>query len=155
MQRLYTLGAHKFFVSNVSPLVCSPFSINTENHSGPYVEELNNRLSIYNDLLPSLLKNLQSTLSGSKFVLGDIYKINVCIFVYAGFKDVNTSCCIDNNGTKIQVCALNIAPCKDRKTRVVFDPFHPSETMHFLWARRFLKDSSVCSPINLIQLMQA
>ncbi|MBA0799410.1 hypothetical protein Gohar_009931 [Gossypium harknessii] len=97
-------------------------------------------------------------LKSSKFVLGDIYKVFQDVFEMPesyGFKDVNTSCCIDNNGTKIQVCALNIAPCKDRKTRVFFDPFHPSETMHFLWARRFLKDSSVCSPINLIQLMQA
>lgn len=75
--------------------------------------------------------------------------------VNAGFKDVNTSCCIDKNGSRTQVCAPNIAPCEDRKTRVFFDPFHPSEAMHFLWARRFLKDSSVCSPINLIQLMQA
>ncbi|MBA0857431.1 hypothetical protein Goshw_012392 [Gossypium schwendimanii] len=71
------------------------------------------------------------------------------------FKDVNSSCCIDKNGTRIQVCAPNIDPCEDRKTRVFFDPFHPSEAMHFLWARRFLKDSSICSPINLIQLMQA
>ncbi|MBA0858233.1 hypothetical protein Goshw_023240 [Gossypium schwendimanii] len=78
-----------------------------------------------------------------------------CLNLMVRFKDVNTSCCIDNNDTKIQVCAPNIAPCKDRKTRVFFDPFHPSEAMHFLWARRFLKDSSVCSPINLIQLMQA
>ncbi|KAB2011162.1 hypothetical protein ES319_D09G001900v1 [Gossypium barbadense] len=158
LKRLYTLGTRKFFVSNVSPLGCSPFSINTKNHSGPCVEEINNRVSIYNELLPSLLKNLQSTLSGSKFFLGDIYKVFQDVFEMPesyGFKDVNTSCCIDNNGTKIQVYAPNIALCKDRKTRVFFDPFHPSETMHFLWARRFLKDSSVCSPINLIQLMQA
>ncbi|KAK5802096.1 hypothetical protein PVK06_029678 [Gossypium arboreum] len=158
LKRLYTLGGRKFFVSNVSPLGCSPFSINTKNHSGPCVEEINNRVSFYNNLLPSLLKNLQSTLSGSKFVLGDIYKVFKDVFEMPesyGFKYVKTSCCIDNNGTKIQVCTLNIALCKDRKSRVFFDPFYPSETMYFLWARRFLKDSSVCSPINLIQLMQA
>ncbi|KAK8334679.1 hypothetical protein V6Z11_A09G003000 [Gossypium hirsutum] len=120
--------------------------------------EINNRVSFYNNLLPSLLKNLRSTLSGSKFVLGDIYKVFKDVFEMPesyGFKYVKTSCCIDNNGTKIQVCTLNIALCKDRKIRVFFDPFYPSETMDFLWARRFLKDSSVCSPINLIQLMQA
>ncbi|KAB2011165.1 hypothetical protein ES319_D09G002200v1 [Gossypium barbadense] len=138
---LYTLGARKFFVSNVSPLGCSPFNINTKNHSGPCVEEIKNCASVYNDLLVGLLAKLQSTLH----VKPRSY----------GFKDVNTSCCIDNNGTRIQVCAPNIAPYKDRKNHVFFDPFHPSETMHFFWARRFLKDSSVCSPINLIQLMQA
>ncbi|KAG8482435.1 hypothetical protein CXB51_024367 [Gossypium anomalum] len=59
---------------NVSPLGCSTFSINTKNHSGPCVEEINNRVSVYNDLFPSLLKNSQSTLSGSTFALEDIYK---------------------------------------------------------------------------------
>ncbi|KAB2064168.1 hypothetical protein ES319_A09G002400v1 [Gossypium barbadense] len=158
LKRLYTLGARKFFVSNVSPLGCSPFNINTKNHSGPCVEEINNRVSVYNGLLPGLLEKLQSILPGSKFVLGDIYKVFQDVFEMPrsyGFKDVNTSCCIDNNGTRIQVCAPNIAPCKDKKNRVFFNPFHPSETMHFLWARRFFKDSSICSPINLIQLMQA
>ncbi|KAA3456138.1 GDSL esterase/lipase 7-like [Gossypium australe] len=145
LKRLYTLGARKFFVSNVSPLGCSPFNINTKNHSGPCVEEINNRVSVYNNLLPGLWAKLQSTLPGSNFVLGDIYKVFQDVFEMPrsyGFKDVNTSCCVDNNGTRIQVCAPNIAPCKDRKNRVFFDPFHLSETMHFLWARRFLKDSS-------------
>lgn len=75
MQRLYALGARKFFVSNVSPLGCSPFSINTKNHSGACVEEINSRVSVYNDLLPGLLTKLRSTLPGSKFVHGDIYKV--------------------------------------------------------------------------------
>ncbi|KAG8482944.1 hypothetical protein CXB51_021892 [Gossypium anomalum] len=158
LQRLYTLGARKFFVSNVSPLGCSPYIINTIIHNGPCVEEINKRISLYNDLLLGMLEKLQSSLSGSKFVHGDIYKVFQDVFESPesyGFKDVNTSCCIDKNGTRIQVCAPNIDPCEDRKTRVFFDPFHPSEAMHFLWARRFLKDSSICSPINLIQLMQA
>ena len=75
MQRLYTLGARKFLVSNVSPLGCQPFNINTKKHTGPCVEEVNQRISIYNKLLPDLLTKLQSTLSGSKFVHGDIYKV--------------------------------------------------------------------------------
>ncbi|WRX20547.1 GDSL lipase/esterase - like 10 [Theobroma cacao] len=156
--RLYKLGARKFLVNNVSPLGCQPFNINTKNHTTSCVEEVNERISIYNKLLSNSLTNWQSTLSGSKFVLGDLYKIFQDVYaspVSYGFKDVNTSCCVDGNGARILPCAQNVAPCEDRKSRVFFDPFHPTESMHFLWARRLLKDSSVCSPINLIQLMQA
>ncbi|KAK6266272.1 hypothetical protein QUC31_017109 [Theobroma cacao] len=158
LQRLYKLGARKFLVNNVSPLGCQPFNINTKNHTTSCVEEVNERISIYNKLLSNSLTKWQSTLSGSKFVLGDLYKIFQDVYaspVSYGFKDVNTSCCVDGNGARILPCAQNVAPCEDRKSRVFFDPFHPTESMHFLWARRLLKDSSVCSPINLIQLMQA
>ncbi|KAK6266249.1 hypothetical protein QUC31_017086 [Theobroma cacao] len=158
LQRLYKLGARKFLVNNVSPLGCQPFNINAKNHTTSCVEEVNEHISIYNKLLSNSLTKLQSTLSGSKFIVGDLYKIFQDVYASPasyGFKDVNTSCCFDSNGTRIQACAPNAAPCEDRKGRVFFDPFHPSESMHFLWARRLLKDSSVCSPINLIQLMQA
>ncbi|KAL4303984.1 hypothetical protein GQ457_10G002820 [Hibiscus cannabinus] len=158
LKRLHTLGARKFLVNNVPPLGCQPFNINKRNHSGPCVEQINERISVYNDLLPGLLTQLQSTLPGSKFVLADTYKIFRDVISSPesyGFKDVNTSCCFDKNGKRIEVCAPNVAPCEDRKTRMFFDPFHPSEAMNFVLVRRFLKDSSVCSPINLIQLMQA
>ncbi|KAK8654906.1 hypothetical protein V6N13_107502 [Hibiscus sabdariffa] len=158
LKRLHTLGARKFLVNNVPPLGCQPFNINTRNNSGSCVEQMNELISVYNDLLPGLLTQLQSTLPGSKFVLRDVYKIFRDVIASPesyGFKDVNTSCCFDKNGKRFEVCAPNIAPCEDRKTRMFFDPFHPSEAMYFVLVRRFLKDSSVCSPINLIQLMQA
>ncbi|XVF65640.1 hypothetical protein PTKIN_Ptkin09bG0265300 [Pterospermum kingtungense] len=158
LERLYKLGARKFLVCNIAALGCQPFNINTKNHTGPCAEEVNQHISVYNKLLPSLLKKLESTLSGSKFVHGDIYKVfqdAITSPASYGFKDVSTSCCIDRKGTRINTCAPNVAPCEDRKAVAFFDPFHPSESMHFLWARRFLKDSSVCSPMTLIQLMQA
>ncbi|XP_021291728.1 LOW QUALITY PROTEIN: GDSL esterase/lipase 7-like [Herrania umbratica] len=156
LQRLYKLDARKFLVNNVSPLGCQPFNINIKNHITSCVEEVNEHyIYIYNKLLSNSLTKWQSTLSGSKFVLEDLYKIFQDVYASYGVKDVNTSCCLDRNGARILPCAQNVAPCEDRKSRVFFDPFHPSESMHFLWARRLLKDSSVCSPINLTQSMQA
>ncbi|GMI89272.1 GDSL-motif lipase 7 [Hibiscus trionum] len=158
LRRLHALGARKFLVTNVPPLGCQPFNIHMRNHTGPCVEQMNKHMSVYDDLLPGLLTQLQSTLPGSKFVLGDIYKVFRDVIASPesyGFTDVSTSCCFDKNGTKFQVCAPNIAPCEDRKTHMFFDPFHPSEAMYFVWARRFLKDNSVCTPITLIELMQA
>ncbi|XVF11326.1 hypothetical protein REPUB_Repub08aG0017900 [Reevesia pubescens] len=153
LQRLYTLGARKFLVSNVSPLGCTPIMLNMKKHTGQCVEEVNQRVSAYNKLLPNFLKKLQSTLSGSKFVLGDTYKVFEDVFASPssyGFTDINTYCCTIRTG----VCDEHVAACEDRKSHVFFDD-HPTESMHFLLARRLLNDSSVCSPMTLIQLMQA
>ncbi|XVF78385.1 hypothetical protein PTKIN_Ptkin14bG0127600 [Pterospermum kingtungense] len=158
LQRLYKLGARKFLVCNVAALGCQPFNINTRNHTGPCAEEVNQRISEYNKLLPSLLTGLEFTLPDSKFIHGDIYKVFEDVIASPalyGFKDVSTSCCIDKYGARTGTCAPNVAPCEDRKTTAFFDAFHPSESMHFLWAKRFLKDSSICFPMTLIQLMQA
>ncbi|WRX21126.1 GDSL lipase/esterase - like 10 [Theobroma cacao] len=121
LQRLYKLGARKFLVNNVSPLGCQPFNINAKNHTTSCVKEVNERISIYNKLLSNSLTKLQSTLSGSKFIVGDLYKIFQDVYASPasyGFKDVNTSCCFDSNGTRIQACAPNAAPCEDRKGRL-------------------------------------
>ncbi|EOY03832.1 GDSL-motif lipase 7, putative [Theobroma cacao] len=158
LQKLYELGARKFFVTNVSPLGCQPTSIAIEKPKTPCSEEKNMRVLNYNEHLSHLLSHLQSTLPGSKFVLGDLYKVFEDVFASPasyGFTDIKNSCCIDLFRNQTRPCAPNSEPCKERNKYVYYDPFHPTESMNFLIARRFLKDSSVSSPINLLQLMQA
>ncbi|XP_022769582.1 GDSL esterase/lipase 7-like [Durio zibethinus] len=159
LQKLYELGVRKFFVNNVSPMGCQPYSIVVEKpKTTQCVEEMNARIVNFNKQIPPLLSHLQSTLPGSKFVLGDLYKIYEDVFASPasyGFTNVKKSCCIDPFRNQTRPCAPNVEPCKERNQHVFFDPYHPSENMHFVIARRFLKDSSVSSPINLLQLIQS
>jgi len=66
---MYKLGARKILMSEIAPVGCI-LKISRENpHAGPCVEELNQMVTQFNEMLPPLLKNLTSTLRGSTFVL--------------------------------------------------------------------------------------
>ncbi|XVE78594.1 hypothetical protein DITRI_Ditri13aG0158500 [Diplodiscus trichospermus] len=143
LQTLYELGARRFIVNNVSPLGCQPYQINKMKPQTPCMEEDNRRVSTYNKLLPCLLAHLESSLPGSKFILGDLFQLFEDVYASPtsyGFKNIKDSCCIDVNRDGTGPCVPNISPCDDRETYMFFDPFHPSESMHFLWARTFLKE---------------
>ncbi|GLT61971.1 hypothetical protein SLA2020_346410 [Shorea laevis] len=158
LQKLYALGARKFLVNNVSPLGCQPYNIMQQKPTTACVEEMNQRIAAYNKLLPKLLSNLQSKLPGSTFVLGDLYKIFEDVVASPasyGFTNVKDACCFTDLGKGTIICAPQSVPCQDRNDHVYYDPFHPTERMHLIWATRLLKDSSVVSPMTLVQLMQA
>eukprot|EP00258_Populus_trichocarpa_P031963 XP_024447982.1 GDSL esterase/lipase At1g71691 [Populus trichocarpa] len=80
LQRLYDHGGRKFLLSNSLPLGCRPFSISQEKPTTRCVERLNKLASEFNSYLPRMLKDLESTLSGSKFVLLDVYKVFEDVF---------------------------------------------------------------------------
>ncbi|GLT88222.1 hypothetical protein SLE2022_062570 [Rubroshorea leprosula] len=153
LEILYKLGARKIFVNNVCPVGCMLTSLQPDTKACD--DDTNNKVSAYNKLLPDLLKELQSTLPGSKFVLGDLYTIFEDVFASPssfGFTNVTSSCC---KTAERSPCNKGEEPCEYREKYVFFDLWHPTESIHFLWARRLLKDNSVCSPVNLIQLVQA
>ncbi|XP_022760108.1 GDSL esterase/lipase At2g04020-like [Durio zibethinus] len=109
-------------------------------------------------LIKDLSKHLQRLyqLGARKIVVNNASPIGCQPhLISGGFTDVRSSCCTEIDKGLTKPCLANVAPCKDRSSHVFFDPMHPSESMHFIWARRLLKDSSVSSPINLIQLIQS
>ncbi|KAH7556952.1 hypothetical protein JRO89_XS11G0016500 [Xanthoceras sorbifolium] len=71
-----------------------------------------------------------------------------------GMTDTRDTCCVAaENGTR--PCIRDIAPCNNRNEHVYFDPFHASESTHFILAKRCLKESSICTPISLVDLLRA
>lgn len=70
MQRLYNLGARKIVMFEIGPVGCIPSMTRKHEHNGRCVEDINQIVSFFNRRLPSLLKNLTSSLRGSTFVLG-------------------------------------------------------------------------------------
>lgn len=142
-------------MNNVSPLGCSPFQRNSDHLKEGRSEETNARVTKCNLLLVLLLPTLEGSLHGSKLVLGDLNKI----FEYAilapsscGFSNVKDSCCMNQNHNETVSYIENPVPCADQ-TALWFDPFHPLESTHFLWARHALKDLLVSHPCTLLGLI--
>ncbi|KAJ6421683.1 hypothetical protein OIU84_028961 [Salix udensis] len=157
LEMLYDLGGRKFLVSNVLPLGCRPFSISQEKPTTRCVERLNKLASQFNNYLPQMLKDLQSTLSGSKFVLLDVYKVFEDVFskpASYGISDISHSCCAIDSVKRIPICK-NGEVCSDRNLYAFFDAIHPTEVMNSIMISRCLKDLSVCKPINLMKLVKA
>ncbi|KAL4385901.1 hypothetical protein GQ457_09G024130 [Hibiscus cannabinus] len=157
LKKIYKRGARKFLVNNVSPLGCQPFNRNTYKSNTSCVEDINQRISYYNELLPNMLAELEASLKGSTFVVCDLYRVFEDVYAQPaayGFRNVSGFCCPDSAGNGTRGCTKGGVPCMDRKTIFYFDPFHPTEMVHFLWVKRFLLENSFCSPYNLLKLMQ-
>ncbi|KAL4362820.1 hypothetical protein GQ457_04G003740 [Hibiscus cannabinus] len=158
LEAMYQLGARKFVVNNVFPFGYQPVNLHLKMHGVSFVEDMNRRAASFNGRLPKVLKKLDNSLRGSTFVLFDMYKLFEDVRARPatyGFTNVKDSCCIDLSGNQTRPCLPYSVPCSDRASHVFFDPFHPSESIHFLWLRRLLKDNSFTSPRNLLQLIKS
>lgn len=69
-QRLYSLGARKIVMFEIGPIGCIPSITRKNKHAGKCVEDKNQLVSYFNNMLPTMLQNLTSCLEGSTFVNG-------------------------------------------------------------------------------------
>ncbi|KAJ6420892.1 hypothetical protein OIU84_028300 [Salix udensis] len=134
-----------------------PFSISQEKPTTRCVERLNKLASQFNNYLPQMLEDLQSTLPGSNFVLLDVYKVFEDVFSEPssyGISDISHSCCAIDSVKQIPICK-NGEVCSNRNQYAFFDGIHPTEVMNSIMISRCLKESTICKPINLMKLMMA
>ncbi|TXG70605.1 hypothetical protein EZV62_005540 [Acer yangbiense] len=158
LKRLYKLGARKFLVNNLGAIGCIPALEIGPIHKTLCAKKANMRAIEYNKILSKMLPKVQSSLPGSKIALGDTYKVlmdTVTFPALYGITNTKDSCCKGINGSGTLPCAPGVTPCKNRNQYAFFDSFHQSELIYFLITKRSLKESSICSPINLLKLLQA
>ncbi|KAM7277082.1 hypothetical protein ACFE04_018948 [Oxalis oulophora] len=157
LKRLYSLGARKFLVNNLPPRECFPASQN-----GRYKESCPTSAAAkkrYNIVFPKMLKKLQSQLPGSVFSQSDYFKFLVEFKVKAmnyGIRDALHACCPKKqhyHGT--ESCLANSTYCENRDTHLFFDMFHPSQITNNFYTKKCFNESSICTPLNLMQLAQA
>ncbi|KAK4602847.1 hypothetical protein RGQ29_011725 [Quercus rubra] len=157
-ERLYSLGARKIVMFEIGPIGCIPSIIRKvrNKHNGQCMEEINQIVSLFNQGLPALLKNLTSTLQGSTFVLGQANFLGDDAIKHPskyGLIDSETPCCITwENGTS--GCIPLLPPCPHAYQHFFWDAFHLTETVYSVIATRCFNDASFCSPFNIKQLIQ-
>ncbi|XP_057758372.1 GDSL esterase/lipase At2g03980-like isoform X3 [Arachis stenosperma] len=142
--KLYSLGARKFFVNNVPPAGCFPSIILHSKPIGKCSEKMNKRISFYNKKLLILLHELQTQLPGFIFVHSDLNKSIMEISENPnkyGIMEASKPCCPRNiNGNDL---------CANRNTYLFFDD-HPTERVNQIYAKKCFIDHAICTPhINI------
>ncbi|XP_010261310.1 PREDICTED: GDSL esterase/lipase 7-like [Nelumbo nucifera] len=155
MERLYKLGARKILVFEIGTIGCMPTFARKQQHEGPCVEELNQLVSLFNDGLPTMLKQLTTSLQGSTFTVGQSSKLGYEMITNPsryGLTDVTDPCCIaGSDGT--WPCVPGFVSCFDVRKHAFWDAFHLTEIIYSTIGTRCFNDSSVCSP-TIQQLVQ-
>ncbi|XVF71331.1 hypothetical protein PTKIN_Ptkin12aG0028500 [Pterospermum kingtungense] len=153
-ERLYKLGARKVIMLEIAPLGCIPHY--TRKYEGKCHEETNQIVSIFNDKLHAMLKNLTSTLHGSMFVLARINSLGHDFITNPskyGFGDTSNPCCTSwGNGTT--TCIPWLVPCPSPDQHFFWDGYHNTETGNAVAASLCFNVSEFCTPLSIRDLMQ-
>ncbi|KAL5723345.1 hypothetical protein ACHQM5_006756 [Ranunculus cassubicifolius] len=152
LRTLYDLGARKFVVFNVARLGCVPGVINDAKPKPTTVcvEDINDKVFLYNSKLRSMITDLEHKFVGSTFVQGDLYGMNRSSAT-AGFFMRPTPCCKSRDATT-GLCIQGSSPCFLRTISIFWDAYHPTATVNIAQATECFIGFFSCSPINIRQL---
>ncbi|XP_059638885.1 GDSL esterase/lipase At5g08460-like [Cornus florida] len=152
LEELSNLGARKFIVFGIGLLGCTPVVIDKMKVETKCAESVNEAVKIFNTKLEAKLVQLCSTLKGSTFTMGNPYNLGREVMDNPGFKETRKPCCGSGDGKG--PCSRNQVPCQDRTAYKFWDFTHPTQATHELLAKKCFDGTGVCTPLNLIELMQ-
>ncbi|KAD3338031.1 hypothetical protein E3N88_33552 [Mikania micrantha] len=121
--KLYEYGARKFAISGAGYSGCAP-AMMARYETDVCVDEVNGAVVQFNAGLTSALVELESKLSGAKFVY-----IEPPLGYSADFNVTDKPCCNVSTTIGEGQCAPNQAPCSARQNYVFWDAFHPTESV--------------------------
>ncbi|KHN29936.1 GDSL esterase/lipase [Glycine soja] len=150
IQRIYDLGARKFFVNNIPPAGCFPSKAIRERPRGNCDEKINKAISFYNRRLPEVLHELQSLLPGFSFVHADLFgffkELRETGKSY-GIVETWKPCCPNTIYGDLQ-CHPNTVPCPNRDTHLFWDE-HPTQIVNQIYARLCFIEGTICKSSDL------
>lgn len=123
LTKLYEYGARMFVVSGAGYSGCAPAMMARYN-SDVCVDAVNGAVVEFNSKLVTVLGDLESTLSGAKFVY-----INPPLGYSSDFTVMDKPCCHVTTKVSEGQCAPNQDPCTARQKYVFWDAFHPTESV--------------------------
>ncbi|PIM97918.1 Triacylglycerol lipase [Handroanthus impetiginosus] len=156
-QRLYQLGARKLVMFELGPIGCIPSNTRLYNPTGRCIEQLNRLTLTFNTQLAQMLRNLESTLQGSNFVLAQSYQLAYDAMINPskyGFSDTTNPCCATwFNVPSGCVPAPGVQACPHPEDHFFWDGVHLTETVYETVASSCFNGSSFCVPKNIQELV--
>ncbi|KAH9676131.1 GDSL esterase/lipase 7 [Citrus sinensis] len=156
LERLYNLGARKIVVFELGPIGCLPWITRNNKHTGQCVEDTNQIVSYFNNMLPAMLQNLTTSLKGSNFINGHGHGVGYDAIINPskyGIADASNPCCTAFfNGTS--GCIPYLRPCNNTNKHYFWDGYHPTEDVYSILASGCINNASFCTPHSLKDLVK-
>nr|GEW14250.1 GDSL esterase/lipase At1g29670-like [Tanacetum cinerariifolium] len=159
IRELYNNGARKLVLNGIGQIGCSPNALSNSEDGSTCVEKINTANKLFNNLLRSLVDNLNRELTDAKFIYinnYDIFQDLINSPQSYGFTVTNAGCCgVGKNNGQI-TCLPGQTPCQNRDQHIFWDAFHPSEAANVIVGRRSYsaESSSDAYPMDIRQLAQ-
>ncbi|KAJ7296162.1 hypothetical protein O6H91_Y140100 [Diphasiastrum complanatum] len=157
LKKAYTLGARKVTVSNMGPIGCIPSQLAMSSQNGTCIPAVEQYATDFNSDLRVMLQELNRKLPGATFSYVNGYDMimdyikNPALY---GFESSNKACCGQGAFNGLFVCTAVSSLCPNRSSYIFWDPFHPTDTVNTLIAKRiFTGPPSDISPVNVSKLL--
>ncbi|KAM2496824.1 hypothetical protein COP2_037608 [Malus domestica] len=136
--------------------ICCKCSASFGTNGTACVDSINRAVQPFNQKLVSLVDQLNTKLTDAKFVYVNSFGMGTSGIPNkaAGFKVVNAPCCPVN---EFGQCNPAQASFQNRKEYAFWDPFHPTEALNQITARRTYTelDDSDTYPMDISHLVKA
>ncbi|KAI8541487.1 hypothetical protein RHMOL_Rhmol08G0064800 [Rhododendron molle] len=166
IQRLYKAGARVFWVHNIGPIGCSPFTViygkskTTKLDKYGCIKSQNEVAKEFNKRLKDRVSELRAKLVHSAFTYIDVYSAKYSVISKAkklGFNDPMKICCgiygeyqVDCGSTEtVNGKKVYGKPCADPSKYISWDGTHNTEATNKLIAKLIVNGSLSVPPVSL------
>ncbi|GJR47923.1 GDSL esterase/lipase-like protein [Tanacetum coccineum] len=141
---LYKYGARKFGIPGSSYSGCALRDGWTRYNTNVCVDAINGAVVQFNAKLVAALGELESKLTGAKFIY-----MNPSLGYSTDFNVTDKPCCTASTTIGAGQCAPNQVPCDSRQNYVFWDAFHPTESISLVDGAEHMKPYPHFMPMRL------
>ncbi|KAL2494870.1 GDSL esterase/lipase [Forsythia ovata] len=157
LRTLYNYEARKIAIFGIGLIGCVPsvLAMYPPANGSTCVDSINGAVQLFNNMLKTLVDDLNNELPNAKFIYINITSISSGDPSALGIKVANASCCIVSTTIAKGQCAPGKVPCSNRSEYIFYDDIHPVEIFNELTAARAYNATSPTDsyPIDIRRLL--